>query len=428
MKACSKRALALFAALACILTGAAAAFAQTPAEACSAVLVHLTANVPAPVVNSVGGEWAVLALARGNAAVPSGYYDGYVSRVKQTLRSNGGVLPSSSTRKTEYSRVVIALSALGEDAANFDGRSLLLPLANFGDVTAQGINGAIYALIAFDTRDWEIPAIADSAQQVTRQRLIEFILNRELGGGGFTQAGTAVSAEITAMVLQAFAPYQSDAAIQAATGRALAALSNMQLENGGFGHDTEGETSESAAQVVAALASLGIDPAADTRFAKPGGNPLTALLKFQKPNGSFDHGAAGTGNTQMAAEQAACALAAYDRFQNGKTALYDMSDVTPKTQLDAAKADRIAAVRAVTDGLRQADYTAESWSALQAAITNAIAAVYAAASIDAVNAVAIPTIGGLVLRPQPKWWESPPLPAFLHLILRVLFFGWIWMR
>jgi len=129
----------------------------------------------------------------------------------------------------------------------------------------------------------------------------------------------------------------------------------------------------------------------------------------------------------MATEQAAYALVAYDRFLNGKTALYDMSDVAPKTQLDAAKADRTAAIRAVTDGLRQADYTTESWNALQAAINSAVNAVKAAASIDAVSAVAIPTTSGLVLKPPdpPKWWET--LPAFFELLLRVLFFGWIWM-
>ena len=355
-----RRALALLAALACVLTGGVAAFAQTPAEARGAALTYIAANVTAPTVASVGGEWTILALARGNAAVPAGYYSGYADRVKQILRANGGVLPGSTINKTEYSRVVIALSALGEDVTNFDGRNLLLPLANFDDVKAQGILGVAYALIAFDTRDWAIPAIADTTAQATRQRLIDNILGRELASGGFARAGTAAEPDVTAMALQTLAPYRSQPAAATAIANALTALSDMQQPNGGFSYDAEGETSESAAQVVTALAALGTDPANEL-FAKA----LAALLKFQKSNGSFNHVAAGTGSVQMATEQAACALVAYERLVSGKKPLYDMSDVTPKT-----------------DG---------------------------------------PPVS------PPKWWESPPLPPWLHWILRWIFFGWIWM-
>ncbi|MCL1951637.1 MAG: hypothetical protein FWF60_02295 [Oscillospiraceae bacterium] len=368
MKTCFKRALTLLLAFACIFTGCVTAFAAlTPAEACGAALTCIAANVPAPTVNSVGGEWAVLALARGEAAVPGGdkYYNDYINRVKKTLRDNGGVLPGSSY-KTEYSRVVIALSALGVDVASFDGRNLLLPLANLDDVKAQGILGVAYALIAFDTRNWAIPTIANTAAQTTRQKLIDNLLGRELAGGGFARAGTAADADVTAMTLQALAPYRSDPAFPAVASvvdNALTALSGLQQANGGFVYGTEGETSESAAQVVTALAALGIDPVTDTRFVKGGGNPLSALLKFQNANGSFKHTMAGTGNNQMSTEQAAYALVAYDRYANAKTPLYDMSDVPPRAEVRT-----------------------------------------------------------------PAWWESPPLPAWLHWILRWLLFGWIWMR
>ncbi|MCL2300124.1 MAG: hypothetical protein FWC27_08285 [Firmicutes bacterium] len=375
MKTCFKRALTLLLALACLFTGGVAAFALTPAQARDDVLAYIASAVTAPTVSAVGGEWAILALARGGAAVPGGYayYEGYMNRVKQALRGNGGVLPDSSARKTEVSRAVMALSALGADVTNFDGYNLLLPLANFDDVKAQGINGVAYALIAFDTRGWAVPAIADTTAQTTRQKLIDNLLGRELAGGGFARIGTTAEADITAMALQALAPYRADPAyptVAAVVDNALTALSGLEQANGGFYFEAQGEAAESAAQVVAALAILGIDPATDARFAKAGGNPLTALLKFQKAGGSFNHVAAGTGNVQMATEQAACALVAYDRFKSGKTALYDMSDVPPKAE---------------------------------------------------------PPAGGPAAG-TPKWWESPPLPYFLHWILRWLLFGWIWMR
>ena len=28
----------------------------------------------------------------------------------------------------------------------------------------------------------------------------------------------------------------------------------------------------------------------------------------------------------------------------------------------------------------------------------------------------------------PKWWESPPLPYWLHCLLKYLCFGWLWMK
>jgi len=404
-----KRALALLIAIACALAGSFAAFARSPAQAQEAVLAYLTVNATAPAVSFTGGEWAIFALARSGATVPSGYYDGYLSRVRQTLQSTDGVLSPA----TEYARVAIALSALGEDAASFHGHNLLLPLADFNEVTAQGINGAIFALIAFDTRNWAVPEIADEQAQASRQRLIDFILSREIAGGGFAMnpmAGTA-TADVTAMALQALAPYRTQPAVAAAIDRALALLPGLPLANAG-----------DAAQAIVALATLGVSPA---------GLPLDSLLALQQPNGSFFHVAAGTGNRQMATEQAAYALVAYDRFLGNQTALHDMSDVAPRAQLDIARTAKISAIQAVTYGLNQADYTVESWNALLGAMNHAIARVNSLFNIEAINAVEIPPANGLIERPAqpqpPMWWESPPLPAWLHFLLRYLFFGWIWM-
>ena len=66
--------------------------------------------------------------------------------------------------------------------------------------------------------------------------------------------------------------------------------------------------------------------------------------------------------------------------------------------LAAAKAAKIAAINAVTNGLNEADYTPESWAALQSAITQAIAGVNAAETVAAVNAVGVPATAGLVTK------------------------------
>jgi len=303
-----KRMLACCLTLVLLFASGITVFARTPTQARDAVLTYLMNSVTAPTVNPVNGEWAVLALARGSANVPAGYFDAYINRVRQTLQNNGGTLPGPIT---EYARVVIALSALGADVANFYGHNLLLPLADFYEVTAQGINGAIFTLIAFDTRDWEIPQIADTNAQITRQRLIDFILGSEITDGGFhlNPNFTTPMPDITAMALQALAPYQSQEAVAGVISRGLIVLENATLANAG-----------DAAQVVVARVTLGYAP----------GNALDALLALQQQNGSFLHVAAGTGNRHMATEQAAYALVAYHRFANGQTALYDMSDVPPR--------------------------------------------------------------------------------------------------
>ena len=41
--------------------------------------------VPVPQMGSVGGEWAIIALARGGHAVPDGYYEGYLDRLEEAL-------------------------------------------------------------------------------------------------------------------------------------------------------------------------------------------------------------------------------------------------------------------------------------------------------------------------------------------------------
>ena len=106
--------------------------------------------------------------------------------------------------------------------------------------------------------------------------------------------------------------------------------------------------------------------------------------------------------------------------------------------LAAARTARIAAINAVTDGLNAADYTAESWAALQAAITKAIAEVGAAETLAEIEAVAVPTASGLVAQTEltllEKWEAKLPqwlsgisaLPDWLEWVLMIGVFGWIW--
>ena len=189
-------------------------------------------------------------------------------------------------------------------------------------VTYQGINGPIWTLIALDSHDYAPQG------DVTREKLIDAILGAQLPDGGWDMMGKAADTDITAMAIQALAPYyDTNDAVKAAVDKALDALSAMQNDDGTFSTAFSGKTSESTAQVIVALTALGINPATDSRFIKNGLNAVDGLCSFYVDGGGFRHIASGDLDG-MATEQSYYALAAYYRLLAGQTSLYDMSDVT----------------------------------------------------------------------------------------------------
>ena len=225
---------------------------------------------------------------------------------------------------TDNARVILALTAIGKDVTNVGGHNLLKGLDSMDYIQTQGINGPIWALIALDSHNY--PTSGD----VTREKLIETILGAVLEDGGWTLSGTKADPDMTAMAIQALAPYyKTNETVKAAVDKALEALSALQRNDGGFG-SWGTVNSESCAQVIVALTALGIDPTADSRFVKNGLTVLDALASFYVTGGGFRHTAGGDLDG-MATEQGYYALAAYYRFVNAQTRLYDMTDVTVQT-------------------------------------------------------------------------------------------------
>ena len=274
-----------------------------------------------PTVNSTGGEWMVIGLARSGRPVPAGYYDNVVEYVKAMADANERL---HRAKVTDNARVILALTAIGKDVTNVGGHNLLKGLDNMAYVQTQGINGPIWALIALDSHNY--PTSGD----VTREKLIQAILDAQLPGGGWTLSGNDADPDMTAMAIQSLAPYyKTNETVKAAVDKALEALSALQRSDGGFG-SWGTVNSESCAQVIVALTALGIDPTADSRFVKNGLTVLDALASFYVTGGGFRHTAGGERNG-MATEQGYYALAAYYRFVNAQTRLYDMTDVAIQT-------------------------------------------------------------------------------------------------
>lgn len=310
--------------LLCLVTAAFAADAKALPMTVSEAVDGVSAYLSGAMSDGSYSDWSILQLARsGN--LNDAMREEYLASVEQKLKDCGGVL--SEKNYTEYSRTIIALTACGANASDFAGYDLTAPLGDYDKTVSQGVNGAIYALIAMDTAGYTFAADADNS----REKLVQFILASELSGGGWTYFGSTADTDLTAMALQALAPYyETNSTVEKAVDRALTLLSNTQEADGGY-VSWGSACSESPAQVLLALCCLGIDPAKDERFVKENGAWLgSAIFSYLAEGETVAFGHADNKLNAMATQQVGYALAAYERLLQGKTSLYDMSDLQPR--------------------------------------------------------------------------------------------------
>ena len=292
---------------------------------------YIQNNVPAPVVASDRGEWAVLGLARAGVALSDAYIQAYYDKVVAYVRKNmgnDGVLvdpESHNPTVTDNERIILALTAIGKDPANVGGKNLLAALQdrNIMQVTNTSdtdINGLVFGLLALNSGNYT----QDSYW------LVQAILTQQNADGSWnSSAGTKPDGDVdmTAMALQALAPYCNegdDTTVNAAVDKALQWLS-AKYKGTGY------TSAESCAQVVVALSALQLNANSDSSFVKTvDGAPTSVLgdlLRYYLGEGQgFKHAASGKTADQKATEQALYAMAAYERYCQRTNALYDMTD------------------------------------------------------------------------------------------------------
>ncbi|MDR2700574.1 MAG: DUF4430 domain-containing protein, partial [Nitrososphaerota archaeon] len=280
-----------------------------------------------PSVASVGGEWAVIALARGGS-MTDGIRNTYLTNLNAELAGKPtGPVRLDDRKPTENQRVILALTALGLDAANYNGYDFVAPLSDVLWVKSQGINSVTFALIALDSK----PYVVDEG---VREALVF-----ELSDSDFSR----LAVDYTAMALQALAPYyDTDGNVKVVVDNALMWLLAEQNEVGDFGSFST-QNSESTVQVLVALSTLNSDVLSKVSV-------LDGLLRYALSDGGFQH-TLFSGGDVMATEQGAYALVAYERFLNGQNSLYDMSDafgdvIDPGLEDDGA----IAVAKVIVEG------------------------------------------------------------------------------
>ena len=291
-------------------------------------------TIPDPTVSSIGGDWTIMSLARSDIEIHKDYFENYYDNVVNILEENQGIL--HERKYTEYSRAILALTAIGKDPSDVAGYNLLEKLSDYEKVIFQGINGPTFALLALDSKNYEIPLVPEVKIQATREMYIDNILERQLPDGGFSIAGDDAPADpdMTGMVLQALSKYKDMVKVKDAIDKAVECLSKLQLEDGGY-ESWGAANSESVVQVIMALTELGIDPN-DSRFVKSEKTLIDNLMTFYVEGGGFMHireGEKENGGAQaglvdpMATDQGMYGIVAYQRYMNNMNSFYNMTDV-----------------------------------------------------------------------------------------------------
>ena len=299
-------------------------------EAYAGAKAYIQSAVSAPVVSYLFGEWAVLGQARAKVPLSEAYIAAYYEKVVAYVQKNmgaDGVLVDPESRNptvTDNERIILALTAIGKDPANVGGKNLLTALQDkdimkVTDTSKTDINGLVMGLLALNSRNYT----SDTSW------LVQAVLEQQNKDGSWSASADTKpvgDVDMTAMALQALAPYYKDGGnetVNTAVEKALNWLSGKYQS----GYDS----SESCAQVVIALSALNLDANTDARFTKTvEGKTLSVLgnlLQYRvAENGGFKHQFADKAVNEMATEQALCAMAAYARFTEKANALYDMTD------------------------------------------------------------------------------------------------------
>lgn len=299
-------------------------------EAYAGAKAYIQSAVSAPVVSYLFGEWAVLGQARAKVPLSEAYIAAYYEKVVAYVQKNmgaDGVLVDPESRNptvTDNERIILALTAIGKDPANVGGKNLLTALQDkdimkVTDTSKTDINGLVMGLLALNSRNYT----SDTSW------LVQAVLEQQNKDGSWSASADTKpvgDVDMTAMALQALAPYYKDGGnetVNTAVRKALNWLSGKYQS----GYDS----SESCAQVVIALSALNLDANTDARFTKTvEGKTLSVLgnlLQYRvAKNGGFKHQFADKAVNEMATEQALCAMAAYARFTEKANALYDMTD------------------------------------------------------------------------------------------------------
>ncbi len=245
----------------------------------------------------VGGEWYALALHQRGYELPE-----CLAALEDYLSAHA-VRSATSRLKFELVRL-----ALGGEVSP----------AWHADIGQQGVMSWAWGLHLLNN---------GCTAPIPVTEVVEALLDLQLADGGWAVSGAVSDADVTAMVVQALAPHRQSADVKAAIDQAVTCLSHMQLDTGDYASYGV-PCPESTAQVLTALCALNIDGLTDARFIKSGATLLDGMARYRLEDGSFSHTLGGASN-RTATMQVFLAMTAYQRYQDGQSALYLLDAAHP---------------------------------------------------------------------------------------------------
>ena len=265
-----------------------------------------------------GDEWTILTLQRAGKDISDADKKAYVQSVYEKLKAD------SITKVTDYSKVILTLSALGVDVTDFYGYNLPEKIYNDTTLDSASSNYVSWALVALDCNDYEIP---DDALW-TREKLVDKLLTfqNDNGAFGLYKNGWA-SLDMSSMVVQSLAKHKDESKVAEAIDKALAWTKGQMEDDYGF---VEGgkENSCTQAQVIVMLSALNMNPLDEANGFSNGKNMsvISNMEQFYCEDGGFSLYPKGKADF-MSTYQSTYSLVSFQRLMNGENYLYDLRDV-----------------------------------------------------------------------------------------------------
>lgn len=238
-----------------------------------------------------GAEWNVISM---KAMDISADYESYNTALDNYLDKNNGL------KVTDYERIALAKAVIGHN-----DEWIHKAVSGYSD--SGTIMGYIYGLMVAD-------CVGDEKGIVIAGKLIEM----QRDDGGFSLTEDYSDPDVTAMALQALAPFNDKYAGE--IEKAVQCLSVMQRESGGY-ISCGTENAESSAQVLIALCALDIDYEKDERFIKKGNTIYDAILRYRCDGGGYSHTIGGNAD-KLATSQTLLAMACAARYDEGKSFIF----------------------------------------------------------------------------------------------------------
>jgi len=222
---------------------------------------------------SYGVEWYIIAMLRAEKTIDVDILTAYYDSVKKEVQNW-----DTAVKPTDMERTALALTVMGKDITDVDGANLAEFIYN-SDRLAEGSNELAYALITIDATGIEIPNTA----VWNREEIIAELLKFQTADGGFGLSNNeSTDVDITAICMQALAPYRDNKEVKEAIDKALMYLKDTISEEKNYSDNVN-----STAQVLLALSMLDIDVTiSENGFGNESDNLITALETYRNPNGS----------------------------------------------------------------------------------------------------------------------------------------------